>query len=232
MQACLPEHIAKLQREQDLRYWRVYDSSGKILMNQLIRDIGLEESIEALQEDLENTYEGFVVVRLYISKPTSRKEGDTYDPPLTRKVKLDRIQVNSTPVVSSGKDQEAFYNLKLEFEKMKWEREHEEKNKLTLLEQLFNLAEEKPNAIPVIVNGIGSVFNMIGNKPKISAPAKAPEGSSDKLKNTLNKLATADPEYQETLDKLADLAISDPTLLPMIKIKLDAAFLEAQQKNE
>jgi len=231
MQACLPEHIAKLQREQDLRFWRVYDSSGKILMNQLIRDIGLEESIEALQEDLDNTYDGFVVVRLYIDKPTSRKEGDTYNPPLTRKVKLDKIQVNSTPVISSGKDQEAYFNLKMEVEKMKWERENENK-KADFLTRLVTIAEEKPQVIKEVFTGIGALYNMVVPKPKISAPVKTPEGTSNKLKETLNKLAEADPEYQDTLDKLADLAIADPKLLPMLKAKLNFAFEESKANNE
>jgi hypothetical protein len=231
MQACLPEHIAKLQREQDLRYWRIYDSSGKILMNQLIRDIGLEESIALLQEDLENTYEGFVVVRLYITKPTSRKEGDTYDPPLTRKVKLDRIGVNNIPVVSSGKDQEAYYNLKLEVEKMKWERENE-KEKGDWISKVIYLAEEKPQVIKEVFTGIGAFYNMVVNKPKISAPVKIPEGTPNKLKGTLNKLAEADPEYQDTLDKLADLAKADPSLLPLLKAKLNAAFEESKINNE
>jgi hypothetical protein len=230
MQACLPEHIAKLQREQDLRYWRVYDSSGKILMNQLIRDIGLEESIAALQEDLENTYEGFVVVRLYISKPTSRKEGDTYDPPLTRKVKLDRIQVNNIPAVSSSRDQEAYYDLRLKVNRMEWERE-QEKDKADFLTRIITIAEEKPQALNAIVSGIGSLYSMVINKPRISAPVKTPEGTSNKLKNTLNKLAEADPEYQDTLDKLADLAIADPSLLPMLKLKLNAAAAETAKNG-
>jgi len=232
MQACTPDYIATLQKQQDLKFWRIYDSTGKVEMNRMLEEMDLDRSIELLQEDLSNTYEGFVIVRLYSKKPISRKEGDSYDAPITRKVKLGKLNTPSYNTGYTGPDNsKEIFDLRLKLERMLWEKEHETKASSNNLEKFINLIEEKPHVINTVISGIGSLINMNRRKPKIAAPVKATEGNPDKFTVTLNRLAGADPDYMDTLDKLADLAESDPAFVPMLKMKLASMDTENNNSN-
>jgi hypothetical protein len=83
-----PEYVRNLQKTHDAKFWRVYDSGGKVLINKCDSDIGISQSCDMLQDTIDNCIGDSVNVRLFATKPTKSEQGDTRENGLTLRVKL------------------------------------------------------------------------------------------------------------------------------------------------
>ena len=227
MQYCKQEYIAELQRDQELKYWRIYDSSGKTEMNNQLSDISLNQSIELLQKDLENTSGDYVIVRLYATKPERNSAGTAATTGISRKVSL-QGGISKAPAgyggTTAGLDLilglvEEKNKLNLEILKLQLEQQQKEGS---WKDKAINLIQEKPEILAYIPSLLSGLF---GNKNVISAPpstasASASAPASERLKSTLDRFAALDPDYISTLEKMAEKCESDPNILPVLKAGL------------
>ena len=222
MQYCKPEYIAELQKDQELKFWRIYDSSGKTEMNNQLSDISLNQSIELLQKDLDNTTGDYVIVRLYATKPEKNSAGSAATTGISRKVSLQGGISKASSYAPSGVGLDLILGLveeksKLNLEILKLQLEQQQREG-TWKEQAINLIREKPEILGMLPSLISQLF---GNKKSISAPAPSVGLSSpdpeERLKNTLNRFAALDPEYIVTLEKMAAKCEADPSILPVLK---------------
>ena len=226
MQYCKPEYIAELQKDQELKYWRIYDSSGKTEMNNQLQDISLNQSIELLQKDLENTSGDYVIVRLYATKPERNSAGTAATTGISRKVSLQGGISKAPSGYGSAAGLDLILGLveeknKLNLEILKLQLEQQQKEG-SWKEQAVNLIKEKPEILAYIPSLLSGLF---GNKNAIAAPPSVPAANnsasaSERLKNTLDRFAALDPDYLSTLEKMADKCEADPNILPVLKAGL------------
>jgi len=226
MQYCKPEYIAELQKDQELKYWRIYDSSGKTEMNNQLSDISLNQSIELLQKDLENTSGDYVIVRLYATKPERNSAGTAATTGISRKVSLQGGISKAPSGYGSAAGLDLILGLveeknKLNLEILKLQLEQQQKEG-SWKEQAVNLIKEKPEILAYIPSLLSGLF---GNKNAISAPPSVPAANnsaaaSERLKNTLDRFAALDPDYLSTLEKMAAKCEADPNILPVLKAGL------------
>lgn len=212
-----PEYIADLQKSQDLRFWRIYDSTNKVEMNRCLSDIGLEASIEMLQKDLENTSGDYVIVKLYSAKPERATNGSTVDSGIVRKVSLNPIMGKAHSSSSSFSPGFEFF-----FQMM-------EKQKSLELEMLeMRLAANQDNSIldkllnnPMLQSFVAGQLMKSAPAPKISAPApSSSESQSDRLAGILDRFSAIDPDYINTLERMAKKIEDRPDILPALKDSL------------
>lgn len=227
MQYCKPEYIAELQRDQELKYWRIYDSSGKTEMNNQLQDISLSNSIDLLQKDLENTSGDYVIVRLYPTKPERNSAGTAATTGISRKVSL-QGGISKAPAgyVGTGAGLDLILGLveeknKLNLEILKLQLEQQQKEG-SWKEQAVNLIKEKPEIlayIPSLLSGLFSNKNAI-SAPNINVSSGNSTAAPERLKSTLDRFAALDPDYISTLEKMAAKCEADPNILPVLKAGL------------
>jgi hypothetical protein len=218
-----PEYIADLQRQQDLKFWRIYDSTGKTELNRLVQDIGLDASIDMLQKDLDNLSGDFVLVKLYANQPEKFKAGQTAETPLTRKVSLNGPYIgrphHNGPHYNTGAPDWQFLlamldkqkSLELEMLEMKLKQEQSTTDKLLEL-------VKQPQFITSVFGFLGNKKQTISQPPQIqAAPDQNLQSDETKLINTLERFSKLDPDYINTLHKMADKCENDPNILPMLK---------------
>jgi hypothetical protein len=85
-----PTYVKKMQSTHNAEFWRLYNNTGKELINECCTHIGLSASIDMLEEALENCAgASSVLVKLYTVKPertlAGQSKGDTFE----LRVKLD-----------------------------------------------------------------------------------------------------------------------------------------------
>ena len=222
-----PEYIADLQRTQDLRFWRIYDSSGKTELNRLTQDIGIDASVEMLQKDLDNLSGDFVLVKLYHNQPEKFKAGQTAETPLTRKVSLNgpyigRPHHNGPHYNTGGGPDWTFLlamldkqkSLELEMLEMKLKQEQSTTDKLLEL-------VKQPQFITSVFGFLGNKKQAISQPPQIEQPTHTDTSTDEsKLINTLERFSKLDADYINTLHKMAEKCENDPNILPMLKNSL------------
>jgi hypothetical protein len=86
----IPTYVKKMQSEKNAEFWRLYNNTGKELINECMTHIGLSASIDMLEDALQNcSGASSVLVKLYTVKPertlSGQSKGDTYE----LRVKLD-----------------------------------------------------------------------------------------------------------------------------------------------
>jgi hypothetical protein len=224
-----PEYIADLQKSQDLKFWRILDSSGKLELNRCLQDIGLDASIDMLQKDLENTSGDFVVVKLYSQKPTYKETGTVQETAIVRKVSL-------SPTI--GKAHSNSYGSSPGFEFMFSMMERQKQVELQMMQKQQDLQMEilemklndnKQGSILEQLLAAPAIQALLANKllgggsattkaPKISG--RDPEKDSDRLAGVLDKFASLDPDYINTLEKMAAAVEENPNILPALKNSL------------
>lgn len=221
-----PEYIADLQRSQDLKFWRIYDSAGKSELNRCLQDIGIEASIDMLQKDLENTSGDFVIVKLYANKPEFREVGAKQESAIVRKVSLSPMIGKASPSYGSSPGMEFMFSMmerqkQIELQMMQKQQELQlELLEMKLSENKQESMIEKILSAPAIQSFLAGKL-MQGSGPKaakISAPPA--EGDSDRLAATLDKFATYDADYISTLEKMAKAVEDNPSILEAIKANL------------
>lgn len=218
------DYVKTLQKTHDSKFWKVYDGSGKVLINKCDQDIGLSASQDLLQETLENCIGDCVTVKLYQKQPERREAGINAETGLTLKVRLDSNPVyNQKSSYQSGIGQPSWQDMmqmsdkvrQIELDKLRMEL-GAEKEEHPMMTALYKAME---NPAPIL-QGIGAMISMIINK---NQPAQIGQntttatagGSIDSL---LQKFAEVDPDYENTLSKFADWAKQNPDQYAAMKL--------------
>jgi hypothetical protein len=217
------EYVKSLQKTHDSKFWKVYDGSGKILINQLNQDIGISASQDMLQETLENCIGDYVTVKLYNKQPERREAGINAETGLTLKVKLDSNPVyDQKRNYSSGIGQPSWMdmmamsdkNRQLELEKLRMELE-QDKQEHPMMTALYKAME---NPAPIL-QGIGAMLSMIMNKGaanQIGQRTSTTPGTGN-IEEAINKFKDIDPDYENVLSKFADWAKANPEQYQAVK---------------
>jgi len=91
-----PSYVKKMQTTHDAQYWRLFNNTGKELINECCTNIGLSASIDMLEEALENCGGAqSVLLKLYTQKPEYRKQGVPAGEMFELRIKLDGEQAPS-----------------------------------------------------------------------------------------------------------------------------------------
>jgi hypothetical protein len=89
-----PAYVKKMQTTHNAQFWKLYNNTGKELINECTANIGLSASIDMLEEALENCGGAqSVLVKLYTQKPEQRKQGVPAGDMFELRVKLDGEQL-------------------------------------------------------------------------------------------------------------------------------------------
>jgi len=210
------ETVGKLQKQQQAEYWKVSDRTKKLTINRNDEGGDLENSIELLRDTLKNCIGDYVNVTLYTEKPTQLEKGSTKGKIFELQVKLEsgtHYQHNNNNINTPN------FNEVLELHKKVMELEYdkklaeatEDKNKQKPLEKLVEKLTEG-NTINLL---IGAFMNKATKQPEnIGSPAD--------MQTTLDKLAKVDPNYKNTLEKMAEYLEKNPAVLPQIKMIIGA----------
>jgi len=225
-----PEYIADLQKSQDLKFWRILDSSGKLELNRCLQDIGLDASIDMLQKDLENTSGDFVVVKLYSQKPTYKETGTVQETAIVRKVSLSPMigKAHSNSYGSSSNVDMIYMLMKEQRQSDNQYRDRLQELEMKILE--MNIENNKQdsvitqiiNALPIIQSFMGGKNQLTGSTSNKAAKISGndPETDSTRLAGVLDKFASLDPDYINTLEKMAAAVEENPNILPALKSNL------------
>jgi len=85
-----PTYVKKMQSTHNAEYWKLYNNTGKELINECSTHIGLSASIDMLEEALENCAgASSVLVKLYTVKPEKYVAGQSKGETFELRVKLD-----------------------------------------------------------------------------------------------------------------------------------------------
>jgi len=215
------EYVKSLQKTHDSKFWKVYDTSGKVLINKCDQDIGLSASQDLLQETLENCIGDSVTVKLYTKQPERREAGINAETGLTLKVKLDSPGYNQKSTYQSGIGQPSWMDMmamsdkmrQIELDKLRMELEAD-KEEHPMMSALYKAME---NPTPIL-QGIGAMISMIMNK---NSPALIGQNTTTaetgSIEDTMQRMEAIDPDYKNMLSKLADWAAANPDKYVLMK---------------
>lgn len=214
-----PEYVRNLQKTHDAKYWRVYDSGGKVLINKCDSDIGISQSCDMLQDTIDNCIGDSVNVRLFTSKPTKVEAGDTRENGLTLRVKLPNAggsigrmpqQMYQNYNAPTLQDYISLHDKirQVELEKLKMELEAEQTVSpwAALGEKLL-----QNDALVAALTGLLTKFSA---SRTIAQPTQA--APSD-IEETLSRLSQVDPDYKNTLAKMTSYLEKNPGVIDQIK---------------
>jgi hypothetical protein len=168
------EFVKTKQKINDAKFWKVFDQTGKSLVDKCDQDIGLSASIDMLQETLDECMGEFVIVKLYSKQPERRELGTNAETGLTLKVKLNSNPgYNQKSTYSSGIGQISLTdymtindkNRQLELDKLRMELE-QDKQESPMMAALYKALENPESTL----RGIGAMIAMVMNKNQISSP--------------------------------------------------------------
>jgi hypothetical protein len=212
----IPEFLKDQQILHDAQFWRVLD--GTKLLNEQLSEIGVNKSIELLQQFLEDSNGDFVTVKIFQTKPTFKTEGVKIDKAFEYRVKLKNTHTNqnyiSAPVSNSNQsnfsDQLALYERihQMEIAKIKAEFEYND----TTPSYTERLAEQ------VIESGfIGQLATVLGSKIFGTVPVvnQVPENSISGLADSEQKFNELKIGEKEKM-VLANFLKENPNYLNMI----------------
>lgn len=218
-----PAYIADLQRKHRLIYWKVYDRSKKLLIDSQETEVSLEESITYLQDTLENCTGDVCLVILYGDVPKKRQDGGTMPKTYEMFVRLEGagyVGRATTPAQGAPTFSELL-KLHEKIAEMKLEAQKRE-----LEAQLAGNADSSPvnRLVSHLIEGnhLTSILSMLTTKPQAPAVAAPAASGTDPLAAAMKKLAGIDPDYINTLVKMADYLEKNPVVLPQIKTIIGA----------
>lgn len=217
------EFVKTKQKINNSTFWKVYDQSGKVLIDKCDQDIGLSASQDMLQETLENCMGDFVVVKLYQKQPERREAGIGAETGLTLKVKLDSNPgYNQKQSYHSGIGQPSWMDMmamsdkmrQIELDKLRMELEAD-KEEHPMMTALYKAME---NPAPIL-QGIGAMISMIMNKPTTAAigQSSSTTEASGSIEEAIGKFQEVDPDYINVLSKFADWAKNNPEQYSAVK---------------
>lgn len=208
-----PEYVKQMQIQHNAPFWRLTDRTKKLVINRNESSV-LNTSIDQLQDALNACNGDYVCVTLYTIKPEQLETGSKRGQQFDLMVKLNDPYVNAkspsqTPMNGpSWADMMAMHDKinQLQIERIRLEYEHNEKE--STLEKLLNNPK-----LDLLLSALMAPKKQ--NQEKISGP-------TDQINETLNKLSSIDPDYQNTLAKMAEYLKQNPSVLPQIKTIIGA----------
>lgn len=215
------ETALKQQNQHGAVFWKVYDSSGKILLNQVNNNIGLEASAEALEDFLKNCLGDYVVLRLYTGEPKRTAAGDSKETTLTLRVRLEgqAFKGASNQHVISGAPGFADFLAILEqkrqsdIERLKLEMELN--SKAGYVERLIDTVSQNP----AILTALLGVLNRFAAPaaPVISAAPGVRQSQPLEAEEILQRMKIIDPDYINTLKNMVSYLEKNPGVIDQIK---------------
>jgi hypothetical protein len=217
-----PEYVKSLQKSHEAKFWKVYDNTGKTLINKLDSDIGLNNSMEALQDTIDNCIGDYVIVKLFTIAPTKTQSGAQHDNGLHLKVKLDNSPQNkaAAPYMGIVPGFNEYISLhdklrELEIEKLKMEMAADSNP------SPWQRIGEKLLENDALILAITGLITKAATGGKTPAPAPQqinnPVTPSNELEETLSRLSIVDPEYKDTLSKMVNYLERNPGVIDQIK---------------
>jgi hypothetical protein len=210
----------KLQRQQKAIYWKVTDKSKKLTINRNDENINIDDSATLLKETLKDCIGDYVNVTLYTEKPTQLEKGSIKGKIFELLVQLETANNNNNNYKQvSGIGAPNFNDvlnlhkqvMELEFEK-KMSQANEDKIRVKPMDKLIEKLTE------------GNTINLLLSAFMAKA-TKQPEAIGslpNDMKQTFDKFANVDPDYKNTLAKMADYLETNPGVLQQIKLIIGA----------
>jgi hypothetical protein len=226
-----PEYLKTLQTRSEYKFFKVLDSSGKLTINSLDTDIGIDAAADLLQETLENIQADYVIVKLYQNKPERVDTSTTSQlKVLTLKVKLDtpgnssigspskqnfNLPGNSVSLNTHLDLINENQNLKFEVHKLKLE-----------IEAAANLEEEtteKPSLLDHPL--VSSIAGLLIKKFQEPAPIIGASAENQEFQEAINTIANFE-QGKKTLLIIAGLGPETwkTMILPPLKEKLSVFY--------
>ena len=211
--------VEKLQRQQQCIFWKVTDKTKKLVINRYDSLTDFESSVELLKDTLTNCIGDYVIVTLYTTKPEKLEKNSTAGKQFEVMVQLESVKgFQSVPNYQSMAG--ASFNDILELNKEILELKHQKK-----LDEIE--ASQKPTALEKLADQLlqGNTLNLLVgafmNKmnPTTSNGINKPASATDEI---LKKFAAVDPDYENTLAKMADYISKNPSVLAQIKMIIGA----------
>lgn len=214
-----PEYVKNLQETHEAKFWKVYDSSGKILINKLDQDIGMNKSTAMLQDTLDNCQADYVTVRLFTIAPAKTTAGAGHDVGLTLKVRLDSMQTlkpfQHTMGMAPGIQEYLALNDKLrqvELDKLRMELETDKADS-----PWMRLGEKLLQNDALVMAITGAISKLAAGRQVARVAAPVPTSAPSEISETLERLAAVDPDYLETLEKMTSYLERNPGVIDQIK---------------
>ena len=208
--------VGKLQRQQNTIYWKVTDKTKKLVINRNDELQPIEHSIELLKDTLKECIGDYCAVTLYTEKPTQLEKGSTKGKIFELLVKLDSHSNFQHQQPIAGNQFGELLELHKKVLQLEHEKEKAEENKIQKpLEKLVDKLTEG-NTINLLLSAF---MNRVNKQPE---QIGATPGTNNELKETLIKLSKVDPNYINTLEKMADYLEKNPSVLPQIKMIIGA----------
>ena len=226
-----PEYLKTLQTRSEYKFFKVLDASGKLTINSLDADIGLDASSELLQETLENIQADYVIVKLYQNKPERVDTATTNQlKVLTLKVKLDQAAQSSIgyqgkqTFSSPGNTVSLNQHLDLinENQELKFQ-VHKLKLEIEAAENLEEETTEKPTLLDHPL--VSSIAGLLLKKFQEPAPNIGATTGNQEFEEAINTIASFE-QGKKTLLIIAGLGSDtwSTMILPPLKEKLSAFY--------
>jgi hypothetical protein len=210
--------VGKFQRQQNAVYWKVTDKSKKLTINRNDESQRIDDSIDLLKDTLKDCIGDFVNVTLYTEKPTQLEKGSVKGKIFELQVQLE--SVNHTynkyqPQISAPN-----FSDVLELHKQVMQLEYDKKlaeatEDKTIQRPLDKLVEKltEGNTINLLISAF---MNKVTKQPETIGAIP------NDMKETFSKFAQVDPDYKNTLAKMADYLQANPNVLTQIKFIIGA----------
>jgi len=211
----------KLQRQQRAIYWKVTDKTKKLTINRNDENISLEDSATLLKETLKDCIGDYVNVTLYTEKPTQLEKGSIKGKIFELLVQLETANNNNNNNYKqvSGIGAPNFNDvlqlhkqvMQLEFDK-KLNEANEDKIRVKPMDKLIEKLTE------------GNTINLLLSAfmAKATKQTETIGAMPNDMKQTFDKFANVDPDYKNTLAKMADYLENNPSVLQQIKLIIGA----------
>lgn len=211
------ETVGELQRRHKAPFWKVFDRSKRVEMNAQDQPIDLEQSIEYLNSFLESLTGDSCVVNLYTAAPEKATAGSKAPKVFQLVVKLRNQETAKQSTIGAPVSLSEHLQLvekihELKMERLRAELEREEKKESAMDRFLGSILQ------PETINGL---VGMLTSKKTQPETVGAPEPAGN-LAETLNRFKKVDPDYANTLAKMADYLEKNPAQLNAVKMVIGA----------
>lgn len=215
-----PTYIAELQRKHNLIYWKLYDRSKKLLIDSQESPTQLERSIESLQDTLDNCTGDVVYLELYGDVPKKRTDGGPMPKTYEMFVRLDNSHAGAGrgAPAPGGQMFDQILALHAQIAEMRIEAVKKDMEAQIAGPPAPSIGEKLAEALLPHVPKILGMFEkpqQVGSPPSAARSGSAP--STNQLQTISAKFEKVDPDYLNTLAKMAEYLEKNPGVLPNIK---------------
>jgi len=209
-----PAYVKKMQTTHDAQFWKLYNNTGKELINECSTSIGLSASIDMLEEALENCNgTNSVLVKLYTVKPEQRTAGSRVGEMFELRVKIDgenNIQNYSSRNFAPSIGAPSWVDMmnmsdrirQAELDKLRLELEQKEESPWS------RIAEKLLENDALILALAGLIKKPIQQASRISKPE-----NEESILNRLNNIGFSNQDVENMASYLED----NPSVIDQIK---------------